>query len=46
MAKLMVDGIALLVIFAIGLILAVIGLGYLVFEIYEAIREAVKRRKK
>lgn len=46
MAKLMVDGIALLVIFAIGLILAVIGLGYLVSEIYEAIREAVKRRKK
>ena len=42
----MVDGIALLVIFAIGLILVVIGLGYLVSEIYEAIREAVKRRKK
>lgn len=46
MAKLMVYGIALLVIFAIGLILAVIGLGYLVSEVYEAIREAVKRRKK
>lgn len=46
MAKLMVDGIALLVIFAIGLILAVIGLGYLISEVYEGIREAVKMRKK
>ena len=35
MAKLMVDGIALLVIFAIGLILAVIGLGYLISEIFD-----------
>ena len=46
MAKLMVDGIALLIIFAFGLILAVIGLGYLISEIYEVIREVVKRRKK